>query len=152
MHHERAPLYDYAIMVDLASLLPLLDAAFILTSGLSIVIGRIFIARGNVTYHKRSMLTATVFAALFLILYVTRWALLGTRLFAGQGTIRAIYLTILSSHILLAIAIVPLVIITLNRALRGNYEKHKRIARWTFPLWLYVAITGWVVYWMLYHL
>ena len=139
-------------MIDLASLLPLLDAAFILTSGFCIVIGRYFIARGKVTYHKRSMLTATVFAALFLILYVTRWVLLGTKPFAGQGLVKAIYLTNLSSHIALAIAIVPLVIITLNRALRGNFAKHKRIARWTFPLWLYVAISGWLVYWMLYHL
>jgi putative membrane protein len=150
--YKRALVYDGAIMFDFASLLPLLDAAFILASGVCIVVGRTFIACGNVTYHKRSMLTATVLAALFLIVYVTRWALFGTKLFAGEGALRAIYLTILSSHILLAIAIVPLVIITLRRALTGNFAKHKRIARWTFPLWLYVAISGWLVYWMLYHL
>jgi len=139
-------------MSELQSFLPLLDAAFILTSGVCVIIGRTCIARGKVTYHKRSMLTATVFAALFLITYVARWAFFGTKIFAGQGALRAIYLTILSSHVFLAAAIVPLVVITLSRALRGNFVKHKRIARWTFPLWLYVAITGWLVYWMLYHL
>jgi putative membrane protein len=136
----------------LKDVLPLLDAAFILTSGVCLVIGRTFIARGKIAYHKLSMLTATVFAALFLITYVIRWTLFGTKLFAGQGALRAIYLIILSSHVFLAAAIVPLVVITLSRALRGNFARHKRIARWTFPLWLYVAITGWIVYWMLYHM
>jgi len=139
-------------MPELRNVLPLLDASFILASGIAIIIGRFFIVRGRVTAHKRTMISATVLAALFLIVYLTRWALFGTKLFTGQGVIKTVYLSILSSHILLAIAIVPLILISLRRALSGDYARHKSIARWAWPLWLYVALSGWVVYWMLYHL
>ncbi len=138
--------------MSLHEILPALDAAFILTSGFCLVLGFIFIKQKKISWHKRSMITATIFAALFLIFYVLRWALLGSKPFEGQGTIRLVYFAVLFSHMLLAIAIVPLVIITLRRALRSDFSNHKKIARLTLPLWLYVAVTGWLVYWMLYHM
>ena len=139
-------------MIDLETLLPPLNAALIGISGIALLVGLFFIKRGNITYHKRSMLTATAFAALFLIVYVTRWALLGSKSFAGEGAIRLFYFAILLSHIILAVGIVPLVLITLRRARRGDFQNHKRIARVTLPLWLYVILTGWVIYWLLYGL
>lgn len=138
--------------MDLETLLPALDAGFIAASGLSLLAGFAFIKRGIVAWHKRCMLTATGFAALFLIVYLIRWALLGSQPFAGQGAIRAAYFAVLIPHMVLAIAIVPLVLITLRRAFRGDFQSHKRIARVTLPIWLYVAASGWAVYWMLYHL
>ena len=103
----------------------------------------------KIVLHKRSMLTATAFAALFLVVYVTRAMLFETRLFAGEGLIRAIYLFILVTHTILAVLVGPFALVTLRRALRGEYAKHRRVARITFPMWLYVVVTGWLVYWML---
>lgn len=136
----------------LKEILPALDAGLILTSGVCLIVGFIFIKQKRISWHKRSMITAAVFAALFLIVYVLRWALFGMKLFEGEGAIRLVYFGVLGSHLLLAIAIVPLVILTLRRALRSDFINHKRIARITLPIWLYVAITGWLIYWMLYHL
>ncbi len=139
-------------MIDLETLLPPLNAALIGISGIALLASLFFIKRSNITYHKRSMLTATAFAALFLIVYVTRWALLGSKSFAGEGAIRLFYFAILLSHMIFAVGIVPLVLITLRRARRGDFQNHKRIARVTLPLWLYVVLTGWVIYWLLYGL
>lgn len=138
--------------MSLETILPALDAGLIAASGLSLLVGFAFIRREIVTWHKRFMLAAAGFAALFLIVYLIRWALLGSQPFTGEGALRTAYLAVLISHMALAIAIVPLVIITLRRALRGDFRKHKRMARVTFPIWLYVAASGWAVYWMLYHL
>lgn len=138
--------------MSLQEILPALDAGFILTSGICLILGFTFIKLKRISWHKRSMLTAAVFAALFLIVYAIRWALFGSKPFEGQGTIRLIYFGVLTSHMVLAIAIVPLVIVTLRRAFRSDFSNHKRIARITLPIWLYVAITGWLVYWMLYHM
>ena len=91
-------------------------------------------------------------STIFLISYLTYHYHVGSIHFAGQGRIRALYFTILVSHTILAAAIVPLALITLNRALRGRFDRHVRIARWTLPIWLYVSVTGVIVYWMLYHL
>jgi len=98
------------------------------------------------------MLSALTASTLFLISYLTYHFQVGSVPFQGQGWIRWIYFTILISHTILAAVIVPLVLLTLFRALKGNFERHKRIARWTLPLWLYVSVTGVVVYWMLYRL
>lgn len=138
--------------VGLERWLPLLNTALIGVSGLALIVGFIFIKRGNIAYHKRSMLTATVFAGLFLIVYVIRWALLGSKAFEGQGWVRALYLGVLLSHMVLAVGIVPLVVLTLRRALRREFPAHKRLARITLPLWLYVVLTGWIVYGLLYGL
>ena len=98
------------------------------------------------------MLTALVASTLFLTSYLIYHANVGSVPFRGQGWIRAVYFIILISHTVLATAIVPLVLITVARALKGNFERHKRIARWTLPLWLYVSVTAVVVYWMLYRM
>ena len=132
--------------------LPLLNTALIGVSGLALIVGFVFIKRGNVAYHKRSMLTATVFAGLFLVVYVVRWAWLGSKTFDGQGWVRSLYLAVLLSHMVLAVGIVPLVALTLRRALREEFARHKRLARITLPLWLYIVVTGWIVYGLLYGL
>jgi putative membrane protein len=86
------------------------------------------------------------------VVYVTRALLFATTVFAGEGLVRTIYLTILVSHTILAILVGPFALVTLRRALRGDYAKHRRIARITFPMWLYVVVTGWLIYWMLHNL
>lgn len=132
--------------------LPLVNTSLIVVSGASAVTGYACIRRRKIAYHRRAMLTATAFAALFLIVYVLRSLLGDSKLFAGQGAMRAVYLTILGTHTLLAMAIVPLVLLTLSRALRKQFPRHKRIARVTLPIWLYVVVTGWLIYMMLYQL
>ncbi len=132
--------------------LPALNTAVIGVSGVALLTGFAFIKRRRVEAHKRAMLTATVFAALFLVVYVIRWALLGSKPFEGQGILRLVYFAVLISHIALAIGIVPLVLLTLRRALRQEFDAHRRLARLTLPLWLYVVITGWIVYALLYGL
>jgi putative membrane protein len=130
--------------------LPLLNTAIIGASGLALLVGFFFIKRKNVTLHRRAMLTATALAALFLVVYLVRWGLLGSKPFTGTGWVRALYLGVLLSHMVLAIGIVPLVVGTLRRALRQEFSRHKRLARITLPLWLYVVITGWIIYAFLY--
>ncbi len=98
------------------------------------------------------MLSACIASTLFLISYLIYHYYVGSVPFKGEGWIRSIYFSVLISHVILAAAIVPLALITLVRALKGNFERHKRIARWTLPIWLYVSVTGVIVYWMLYWL
>jgi putative membrane protein len=132
--------------------IPLLNTSLIVISGFFLLLGYGFIRRRQVIPHRRSMLTATVFAALFLVVYVTRALLFETKLFAGEGWVRVVYLGILISHTILAMAVGPFVLITLYRALRGQFARHKQIARITFPMWLYVVATGWIIYLMLHSL
>ena len=101
--------------------------------------------------HRALMWSAFVSSCLFLVSYVTRFALSGDTHFSGGGAVRYVYFALLASHVLLAIAIVPLVLRTLYLALRKRFEQHRRIARWTLPLWTYVSVTGVIVYLMLYH-
>jgi putative membrane protein len=131
---------------------PTLDAILNATSAVLLALGYIFIRRKNVRAHKLCMVSAVVTSTLFLVFYLTYHYFHGATRFTGQGAVRSVYFAILGSHTVLAAAIVPLVLTTLYRALRGRFELHKRIARWTLPLWLYVSVTGVVVYWMLYHL
>jgi putative membrane protein len=131
---------------------PFLNTSLIAISGFFLLLGYYFIKQRRIAAHRRSMLTATVFAALFLLVYVSRVMLFETKLFAGEGLLRAVYLTILASHTLLAMAVGPLALLTLYRAFGGQYRRHRRIARITLPVWLYVVASGWVVYWMLYSL
>jgi uncharacterized membrane protein YozB (DUF420 family) len=102
--------------------------------------------------HRAVMLTALTTSALFLISYLYYHYHVGSVHFRGQGWSRPVYFTILTSHTILAAVIVPLIIITLTRALRERFDRHRMIARWTFPLWMYVSVTGVIVYFMLYHL
>lgn len=96
------------------------------------------------------MLTASVFAALFLIVYVSRYVLLGSKIYPGDGVSRLVYLIILVSHTTIAIAVAPMAFVTLRRALAGRFKPHRQIARITLPMWIYTAITGWIVYMLLY--
>ena len=134
------------------SILPHVNAALNFVSFLLLVAAFYKIRRGDVQAHRRLMLSALAVSALFLVCYVTYHAQYGSVRFTGQGAVRAVYFFILITHIILAAAIVPLVIVTVVRALRGDFARHRRIARWTYPLWLYVSVTGVVVYLMLYHL
>jgi len=132
--------------------LPALNATLNATSAVLISIGRILIKRGRRAAHKNVMIAACVTSTLFLTSYLIYHAQVGSVRFTRTGTIRTVYLSILLTHTVLAAVIVPLVLVTLSRALRGNFDRHRRIARWTMPIWLYVSVTGVVVYVMLYRL
>jgi putative membrane protein len=121
------------------------------TSALLIVSGRIAIARGRRDVHRAFMIAALVTSSIFLVSYLSRLALTGTHVDPHHGLLHATYLAILGSHMLLAMAVVPLVLATLWLAGRQSFAKHRRVARVTFPIWLYVSVTGVVVYVMLYH-
>ena len=132
--------------------LPTLNALLNSTSAILLVAGHRFIKKENRQAHKRLMIATFVVSALFLISYLTYHFYHGTTRFTGEGWIRPVYFTILTSHTILAVVIVPLAILTLRRGLRDQIERHVKIARWTYPIWLYVSVTGVIVYLMLYHL
>src|SRR5438105_9168586 len=136
--------------VAMPAWLPAANTALIVISGLFLALGCAFIRRRRVTAHHRSMITATVFAALFLVVYVIRAALIGPHPFRGEGLWHALYIGILVPHTLLAVAVGPMALVTLRRALGGRFVDHRRIARVTLPIWAFVAVSGWVVYVMLY--
>jgi putative membrane protein len=132
--------------------LPALNATLNATSAIFLTAGYLFIRRGLVTPHKRCMLSALVASTLFLTSYVIYHVNTGSRSFGGTGTVRYVYFSILITHVLLAMTILPLALITATRGLRAQYERHVKIARWTLPLWLYVSVTGVVIYLMLYRM
>jgi uncharacterized membrane protein YozB (DUF420 family) len=132
--------------------LPTLNATLNAIAAGFLVVGYIFVRRGDISKHRSMMLAAFATSTLFLISYLIYHANVGSRPFEGVGPIRAVYFTILITHIILAAAIVPMAILTLVRGLRRRDDKHVRIARWTLPLWLYVSVTGVVIYLMLYTL
>lgn len=132
------------------SVLPTLNAILNGTSAVLLSAGYLLIRRRKVTAHKACMVSAFCASTLFLISYLTYHYHVGSVAFRGTGAIRAIYFTILISHTSLAVFVVPLALVTLSRALRSQFPRHVRIARWTLPLWLYVSVTGVVVYVMLY--
>ena len=137
---------------DLVAKLPAVNATLNGISAILLTTGYLLIRRGHVVLHKRCMLAALVSSALFLTSYVTYHLHTGSRPFAGQGAIRVIYFAILLTHVVLAAVIVPLALVTATRGLRSQFDRHARIARWTLPLWLYVSVTGVVIYVMLYQL
>jgi len=132
--------------------LPTLNAALNTLSAVFLLAGFICIKSGRRDAHRACMLAALGCSSLFLISYLVYHFEVGSVPFKGQGWIRPVYFTILITHTILATAVVPLALITLTRALRERFDAHRRIARWTFPIWLYVSVTGVVVYWMLYWL
>src|SRR5215470_11092831 len=134
------------------NILPTLNAILNATSGILILTGYFFIRRKKVSAHRACMIAAVCTSVLFLISYIVYHYYHGATRFPGTGLARSLYFVILVSHTILAAVIVPFVIVTLTRALRGQFNRHRRIARWTFPMWLYVSITGVVVYLMLYHI
>ena len=130
--------------------LPTLNAALNATAACFLIVGYGFIRSKNVERHRISMILAFVSSAAFLVSYLVYHYQAGSVAFIGQGWIRPVYFFILMTHILLAAAILPLAIMTLRRALRGEFSRHARIARWTLPIWLYVSVTGVLIYWLLY--
>jgi putative membrane protein len=135
-----------------AQLHPALNAALNLTCFVFLILGRVAIARGDDALHRRRMLTAFTASAVFLVSYLIRFATTGAHKYPGAGWDRTLYLVTLFSHMVLAVVLVPLVIGALRRALRGDFVAHKRIVRFTWPIWVYVSVTGVLVYLMLYHL
>ena len=132
--------------------LPALNAFLNASSALLLATGYVLIRRGRRDAHKHVMLAALASSALFLTSYLVYHAQVGSVRFRGQGAVRTVYFTILLTHTVLAVAIVPLVATTLVPALRGRFDRHRRLARITLPLWAYVSVTGVVIYWMLYRL
>ena len=132
--------------------LPALNATLNATSAVLLTIGWILIRRGRWRQHRAFMIAAFSTSVLFLISYLTYHAHAGSKHFTGQGTIRVVYFSILLTHTVLAVTIVPLALITLSRGLSSRFDRHRAIARWTLPLWMYVSVTGVVVYLMLYRL
>ena len=127
------------------SFLPAVNAGFNGLSAIALTTGFAFIRSRRIQAHRNAMMTAFVFSTLFLVSYITNHALHGDQLFAGRGAIRTFYLSILSSHILLSVVALPLVLVTFFFSLSGRFAQHRKIARWTFPVWLYVSVTGVIV-------
>ena len=136
---------------EMIRFLPTLNAMLNATSGILLTIGYVFIRRRHIQAHRACMIAALTSSSLFLISYLYYHYHAGATRFAGAGAARVIYFTILTTHTILAVVIVPFVIVTVTRARRGQFDRHRRIARWTLPMWLYVSVTGVIVYLMLYH-
>jgi protein SCO1/2/putative membrane protein len=137
------------------TIFPAINATLNGTSAVLLVTAHSMIKRGRMAAHRALMLAAVATSTLFLAFYLYYHLHIlqgGSYHFRGHGWSRPLYFTILISHTILAVTIVPLVIITLSRALRERYDRHRAIARWTYPLWLYVSVTGVVIYFMLYHI
>ncbi len=144
--------------MDVLQIFPHLNATLNALSSVFLLSGFYFIMRRRIAAHRFCMLSASIVSAIFLVMYIAHHALrtyyfgLGPTKFTGEGIVRPIYFTILTSHTILAVVIGPFVIVTLRRGLKGWYESHKKLARLVYPIWLYVSITGVVVYLLLYQI
>jgi putative membrane protein len=138
-------------MIDL-SIFPALNATLNGTSAVLIATGRVLIRRKKVSLHRACMIAAVATSTLFLASYLYYHAHVGSVRFPGQGWVRPAYFALLISHTILAAAVVPLVLVSLTAALRARFDRHRRIARWTYPIWLYVSVTGVLVYLVLYQI
>lgn len=144
--------------MDLLYIFPHLNAVLNATSGIFLIAGFFFIRTKQIARHRACMLTACTVSALFLVSYISHHALrtyyfgIGPTKFTGEGIIRPVYFTILTSHTFLAALVTPFVLLTLWRALKGRYDSHRNIARLVFPVWLYVSVTGVIVYLLLYQI
>lgn len=141
--------------MDIASVgdsLAVLNASLNATSAVALFTGYAFIRRRVVHNHRRSMLTAVFASAVFLVFYLIRVALTGTHEFAGEGTARTVYLSVLFSHMVLAVLVVPFVLRLLFLVRKQRFTEHARLARWVFPVWAYVSVTGLLVYLLLYQI
>jgi putative membrane protein len=131
---------------------PTLNATLNASAATFLTVGYLQIRSHRIRAHKTCMLGAFACSTVFLISYILYHLRVGSVPFQGQGWIRPVYFTLLGTHTVLAVTVLPLALVTLARALRGNFERHRRIARWTLPVWLYVSATGVIVYLLLYHL
>lgn len=132
--------------------LPAVNATLNMISTVLLITGWVFIRRGERQKHKACMIAALVTSSLFLTSYVIYHAQVGSVPFKGTGWIRTVYFSVLIPHVILAAAVVPPILITVSRGLSAKYDKHRQIARWTLPIWLYVSVTGVIVYLMLYQM
>lgn len=139
-------------MQEALTIFPALNATLNGTSAILLFVGHRYMRRGAIGKHRRLMIAALCTSTLFLISYLYYHAQVGSVRFQGQGWSRPVYFTILLTHTVLAAAVVPLVLVTLVRALKERFDRHRAIARWTYPIWMYVSVTGVVIYFMLYHL
>ncbi len=137
--------------MSFVSILPAVNAALNASSCVLLLIGHGYVRRGKLAAHRAFMIAAVCCSALFFVSYIYFHSQVGNVRFQGVGWIRPVYFAILISHTILAVLLVPLVLVTLTRGLRGRYERHKSIARITYPVWLYVSVTGVVIYFMLYR-
>jgi uncharacterized membrane protein YozB (DUF420 family) len=131
--------------------LPAINASLNAASGVLLLIGYALIRSRRVDLHRRFMIAAFVTSSLFLVCYVIYHAQVGSVRFTRTGFVRPVYFTILISHVALAAVVLPMAIVTLSRGLNARYDRHRTIARWTFPIWLYVSVTGVLVYVLLYQ-
>jgi len=138
--------------MTLLQALPAVNATLNGTAAVLLLIGFVLIRQRKIRAHRAVMLSACAVSALFLVCYVVYHAQAGSTAFRGQGWIRPVYFFILITHVILAAASVPLALVTLVRALRERFDRHRAIARWTWPIWMYVSVTGVIIYWMLYRL
>ena len=133
------------------NVLPMINAGLNGLSAVLLLVGHHFIQKGNRQAHRFCMITAFSVSVVFLISYLVHHALAGIVYYQGQGWVRSLYFFILMTHTILAVTVPVLAVLTLARALKGNFEKHRKIARITYPIWLYVSVTGVIVYFMLYR-
>jgi len=140
------------IIMTIIQILPHAQAALNITAVCLTMAAYYYIRRQNRTAHRAYMIAALVVSSLFLVSYLIYHFQIGNIPFAGQGLIRPIYFSILASHILLAVLIVPLILVTLRYALNGQFSAHRRVARWTLPIWLYVSVTGVAIYLLAFHI
>ena len=131
--------------------LPAVNASLNALSGILLLAGYVPIRRRRIETHRKVMIAAFVTSSIFLVCYVVYHAQVGSVRFTRQGFVRPLYFTILATHVTLAAAVVPLALVTLSRGLKARYARHRAIARWTFPIWLYVSVTGVLVYVLLYQ-
>jgi len=131
--------------------LPAVNATLNAISGVLLLVAYTLIRQRKIELHRRVMLAAFTTSALFLVCYIVYHAQVGSVRFTRQGFVRPLYFTILITHVTLAATVLPLAIVTLSRGLKGRYPQHRKIARWTFPIWLYVSVTGVLVYVLLYQ-
>jgi uncharacterized membrane protein YozB (DUF420 family) len=131
--------------------LPAVNASLNAISGVLLLIGYFLMRAGRIEQHRRFMLAAFAASSLFLICYLAYHAQVGSVRFTRQGFVRPLYFTILITHVSLAAVVLPMAVLTLSRGLKARYPQHRRIARWTFPMWLYVSVTGVLVYILLYQ-
>ena len=131
--------------------LPAINASLNALSGVLLLIGYVLIRMRRIPQHRACMIAAFTTSSLFLVCYIVYHAQVGSVRFTRSGFVRPLYFTILATHVVLAAAVLPLAIVTLSRGLKGRYVRHRAIARWTFPIWLYVSVTGVLVYVLLYQ-
>lgn len=138
--------------MDLIPVIPPFLAILNTTAATLVSIGYVFVRRKNTSAHRVCMVSALLVSTVFMVFYLYYHAKIGNIPFAGVGAVRPVYFSILASHVILAAVLFPLVLVTAGLAIKGNTTRHRRLARWTLPIWLYVSITGVIIYLMAFHL